>query len=50
MDSILTVIDTDKLVREYENEIAPERKERLRRAYKEITGEEIDYRLRVLND
>ncbi|HKA21419.1 MAG TPA: hypothetical protein VKN18_24285 [Blastocatellia bacterium] len=43
-------IDADKLVREYENEVAPERKERLRRAYKEITGGEIDYRLRILKD
>ena len=43
-------IDTDKLVREYENEVAPERKERLSKAYKEITGEEIDYRLRILKD
>jgi len=43
-------LNTDKLVREYEKEGVPERKERLRRAYKEITGDEIDYRLRILND
>ena len=43
-------IDTDKLVREYENEVATARKDRLRKAFKEITGEEIDYRLRILKD
>lgn len=44
------VVDTDRIVREYENEANTVRKERLARAYKEITGEEIERRLRVLND
>jgi hypothetical protein len=44
------VVDTDRIVREYEKETNAARKERLGRAYKEITGEEIETRLRVLND
>lgn len=44
------VVDTDRIVREYEKEPDRARRERLGRAYKEITGEEIDSRLRVLND
>ncbi|SRR6185295_6173279 len=44
------VIDTNRIVREYEKETATARKERLARAYKEITGEEIELRLRNLND
>lgn len=45
-----SVIDTDRIVREYEKETETARKERLGRAYKEITGEEIERRLRTLND
>lgn len=44
------VVDTDRFVREYEKESSPARKERLGRAYKEITGEEIERRLSILND
>ncbi len=44
------VVDTDRLVRAYEKEEAPVRRERLAHAYKEITGQEIEKRLRVLND
>ena len=44
------VVDTDRIVREYEKETNAARKERLGRGYKEITGEEIETRLRVLND
>jgi hypothetical protein len=43
-------VDRNLLVRAYEAEPNQERKSRLARAYKEITGEEIEYRLRVLND
>ena len=44
------VVDTDRMVREYENESNPLRKQKLARAYKEITGEELERRLAVLND
>jgi len=44
------VADTDRLVREYEKEAAPARKERLGLAYQEITGEDIELRLRILKD
>lgn len=44
------VVDTDRIVREYEKESNMVLRERLGRAYKGITGEEIDRRLRVLND
>jgi hypothetical protein len=44
------VIDTDRIVREYEKETATARKERLGRAYKEITGEDIELRLRIMKD
>lgn len=43
-------VDTDRFVRLYENEQNFELRERLERAYKEITGEEIERRLGVLND
>jgi len=39
-------VDTDPIVSEYEAESDPTRRERLSRAYKEITGEDIDHRLR----
>jgi hypothetical protein len=45
-----SVVDTDRFVREYEKESSAERKQRLARAYKEITGEEIEMRLSILND
>lgn len=44
------VVDTDRIVREYEKEPETKRRERLGRAYREITGEEIETRLRILND
>jgi hypothetical protein len=44
------VVDTDRIVREYEKETNTVRKERLARAYSGITGEEIETRLRILND
>jgi len=44
------VIDTDRIVREYEKETATARKERLGRAYKEITGEDIELRRRIMKD
>ncbi len=45
-----SIVDTDRFVREYEKEPNPERRERLGRAYKEITGVEIETRLSILND
>ena len=45
-----SVVDTDRFVRLYENESNTERKERLARAYKEITGLDIERRLMILND
>lgn len=44
------VVDTDPIVREYENESSTLRRERLSQAYKEITGGDIDKRVRALND
>jgi hypothetical protein len=43
-------VDTDVIVRAYEHERDPIRKERLSRAYKEITGDDIEDRLTILND
>lgn len=42
--------DMDTLVRAYESEPNQKRKDSLARAYKEITGQEIEYRLQMLND
>lgn len=44
------IVDTGRIVREYERESDGARRERLGEAYKEITGEEIEIRLRILND
>jgi hypothetical protein len=44
------ITDTDRIVRAYQEESANERRERLARAYKEITGEDIEMRLAILND
>lgn len=44
------IVDADKLVREYERETNGPRRERLGRAYKEITGVDIETRLSTLND
>lgn len=43
------IIDADRLVRAYERETDAARKERLGNAYKEITGDEIETRLRILD-
>ncbi|MEK6300810.1 MAG: hypothetical protein AABO41_08825 [Acidobacteriota bacterium] len=42
--------DLDRLVRAYETEPNRQRKDRLAKAYKEITGQEIEDRLSILND
>jgi hypothetical protein len=42
--------DMDKLVRAYESEPNRQRKDRLAKAYKEITGREIEDQLSILND
>jgi hypothetical protein len=44
------LVDADEIVRAYEMETNAERKERLGRAYKGITGEDIETRLRILRD
>lgn len=44
------IVDTDQIVREYQKEVTGARKERLAKAYKDITGTEIEDRLRRLND
>ena len=43
-------VDTDRIVLAYELESENQRRERLAAAYKEITGEDIDARLMILND
>src|SRR6267143_6859334 len=40
----------DALVASYEREADPERKGRLRKWYQDITGQDIDGRIRTLND
>jgi hypothetical protein len=45
-----SIIDTDRIVRAYEDESEPARKERLGRAYKEITGEEVERRIGAVID
>jgi hypothetical protein len=44
------ITDMDTLVRAYESEPNQKHKDSLARAYKEITGQEIEYRLHDLND
>ena len=44
------IVDADRIVREYERETNGPRRERLGRAYKEITGVDIETRLSNLND
>jgi len=44
------LIDKDSIARRYELESDKGRKERLARAYKQITGEDIETRLAILND
>lgn len=43
-------VNTDRLVREYDGESNPVRRERIGRAYKGITGDEIEIRRAILND
>jgi hypothetical protein len=43
-------VDRDRLVRAYEAEQDPVRKERLARAYKELTSDDVESRLSILND
>jgi hypothetical protein len=43
-------VDTDRILHQYESETNPARQERLGRAYKEITGEDIETRLTILRD
>ena len=44
------IVDTDRIALEYQQESENERRERLARAYKEITGQDIESRLAILND
>lgn len=43
-------VDANRIVREYEGETDATRRVRLGKAYKEITGEEIERRLMILKD
>ena len=44
------IVDTDRIALAYQQESENQRKERLATAYKEITGEDINVRLMILND